>query len=257
MLSVLEKAKANGAKIIAVNPLPEAGLLRFKDPQKVHGVVGDGVPIADEFLQIRIGGDHGAVPGLGRLLLEAEDAAPGTVLDRDFIDRHCAGFDDYERSDPRRRPRRPCRRRPGSTRAADRASRRRRCSPRRRTIVCWAMGLTQHRHAVATIREVTNLLLLRGMIGKPGAGVCPVRGHSNVQGDRTMGIWEKMPEAFLAALDAEFGITSPRKHGYDTVDAIRAMRDGRRQGVHRHGRQLRRRHARTPTSPRPRCAVAR
>src|SRR4029453_1899952 len=96
-----------------------------------------------------------------------------------------------------------------------------------RTIVCWAMGLTQHRHAVATIGEATDLLLMRGMIGKPGAGVCPVRGHSNVEGDRTMGIWEKMPEKFLAALDSRFGIVSPREHGVDTVDAIRAMRDGR------------------------------
>jgi molybdopterin-dependent oxidoreductase alpha subunit len=89
------------------------------------------------------------------------------------------------------------------------------------------MGLTQQRHGVATIEEATNLLLMRGMIGKPGAGVCPVRGHSNVQGDRTMGIWEKMPETFLAALDSEFGITSPRKHGFDTVDAIRALHEGR------------------------------
>src|SRR5690606_10982499 len=96
-----------------------------------------------------------------------------------------------------------------------------------RIIVCWAMGLTQHRHAVATIEEATNVLLLRGMIGKPGAGLCPVRGHSNVQGDRTMGIWEKAPDFFLDALDREFGITSPREHGYDTVDGIRAMRDGR------------------------------
>jgi molybdopterin-dependent oxidoreductase alpha subunit len=96
-----------------------------------------------------------------------------------------------------------------------------------RTVACWAMGLTQHRHAVATISEVVNVLLMRGMIGKPGAGLCPVRGHSNVQGDRTMGIWEKMPESFLEALDARFGIASPREHGFDTVDAIRAMRDGR------------------------------
>jgi molybdopterin-dependent oxidoreductase alpha subunit len=93
-------------------------------------------------------------------------------------------------------------------------------------VFCWAMGLTQHRHAVATIGEATNLLLMRGMIGKPGAGVCPVRGHSNVQGDRTMGIWEQMPEEFLAALDTRFGITSPRTHGHDVVNAIRAMRDG-------------------------------
>ncbi|WAY17621.1 FdhF/YdeP family oxidoreductase [Mycolicibacterium fortuitum] len=225
MLSVLEKAKANGAKIVAINPLPEAGLIRFKDPQKVHGVVGHGIPIADEFVQIRLGGDMALFAGLGRLLLEAEQAAPGTVLDREFIEAHCAGFDEYARQ----------------TRAVDLATvteasgidetQLRRVAnmliASQRTVICWAMGLTQHRHAVATIGEATNLLFMRGMIGKPGAGVCPVRGHSNVQGDRTMGIWEKMPEKFLDALDHRFGITSPRKHGYDTVDAIRAMRDGR------------------------------
>ncbi|WP_431235988.1 FdhF/YdeP family oxidoreductase (plasmid) [Mycolicibacterium psychrotolerans] len=224
MLSILEKAKANGARVIAVNPLPEAGLLRFKDPQKVHGVVGHGVPIADEFVQIRLGGDMALFAGLGRLLLEAEDAAPGTVLDRDFISAHCAGFEEYEER----------------TRAVefntvteatgiDRQQLERVAGmliTSKRTVFCWAMGLTQQRHAVATIGEAVNLLLIRGMIGKPGAGVCPVRGHSNVQGDRTMGVWEKMPETFLAALDSRFGITSPRKPGHDTVDAIRAMRDG-------------------------------
>lgn len=224
MLSVLEKAKANGAKIIAVNPLPEAGLMRFKDPQKVNGVVGHGVPIADEFVQIRIGGDMALFAGLGRLLLEAEDLAPGTVLDRDFIAGHCAGFDDYE-SRTRAVDLATVAEATGIDRAQlDRVAQMLASSTR--TVFCWAMGLTQQRHAVATIGEATNLLLMRGMIGKPGAGVCPVRGHSNVQGDRTMGIWEKMPEKFLTALDARFGITSPRKHGHDTVDAIRAMRDG-------------------------------
>ena len=105
MLSVLEKAKENGAKIIAVNPLPEAGLIRFKDPQKVHGVVGHGIPIADEFVQIRLGGDMALFAGLGRLLLEADDRAPGTVVDRDFIDTHCANFADYEAQHARSRPR--------------------------------------------------------------------------------------------------------------------------------------------------------
>jgi molybdopterin-dependent oxidoreductase alpha subunit len=224
MLSILEKAKANGAKIIAVNPLPEAGLIRFKDPQKVHGVVGHGIPIADEFVQIRLGGDMALFAGLGRLLLEADDAAPGTVVDRGFVEQHCAGFAEYE----------------ARTRAVDldtvleatgieRAqleSMAKMMAASQRTIVCWAMGLTQHRHAVPTIAEVSNVLLMRGMIGKPGAGLCPVRGHSNVQGDRTMGIWEKMPETFLAALDDRFGIVSPREHGHDTVDGIRAMRDG-------------------------------
>ena len=225
MLSTLEKAKANGATVIAVNPLPEAGLIRFKDPQKLHGVIGDGIAIADEFVQIRIGGDMALFAGLGRLLFEAEDRAPGKVVDRAFVDAHCAGFDEYERH----------------TRAVDLATvleatgideaQLRRIAAiligSERTVFCWAMGLTQQRHAVATIGEATNLLLMRGMIGKPGAGVCPVRGHSNVQGDRTMGIWEKVPDSFLAALDARFGITSPRKHGHDTVNAIRAMRDGR------------------------------
>ncbi|MDG4667765.1 FdhF/YdeP family oxidoreductase [Mycobacterium sp. 236(2023)] len=225
MLSILEKAKANGAKIIAINPLPEAGLIRFKDPQKVHGVVGDGVPIADEFVQSRIGGDMALFAGLGRLLLEADDKAPGSVVDRDFVDRHTAGFADYETR----------------TRAVDlatvleatgidRAQLDRVASAvatSKRIVVCWAMGLTQQKHAVPSIAEICNVLLMRGMIGKPGAGLCPVRGHSNVQGDRTMGIWERMPERFLANLDTRFGITSPREHGFDTVDAIRAMRDGK------------------------------
>ncbi|RDI32302.1 molybdopterin-dependent oxidoreductase alpha subunit [Rhodococcus sp. AG1013] len=225
MLSTLEKAKANGAKIIAINPLPEAGLRRFKDPQKVGGVLGRGVDIADDFLQIRLGGDMALFQGLGRLLLEAEDRAPGTVVDRAFVDRHCAGFEEYA----------------DHVRAVDLDTvveatgltmqqledTARALAESDRTVTCWAMGLTQQAHAVATIQEAVNLLLMRGMIGKPGAGVCPVRGHSNVQGDRTMGIWEKMPEEFLAALDTEFSIESPRRHGWDTVDAIRAMRDGR------------------------------
>lgn len=225
MLSVLEKAKANGARIIAVNPLPEAGLIRFRDPQKVNGLVGHGIPVADEFVQIRIGGDMALFAGLGRLLLEAEERAPGSVVDRAFIDRHCAGFDDYRRQTLEVDI--------ATVLAATGIERRQlervaaMLMASQRTVVCWAMGLTQHSHAVATIGEATNLLLLRGMIGKPGAGVCPVRGHSNVQGDRTMGIWEKMPEQFLASLDREFGIASPRKHGFDTVAAIRAMRDGR------------------------------
>ena len=219
MLSVLEKAKANGARIIAINPLPEAGLIRFKDPQKVGGVVGRGTAIADEFVQIRLGGDMALFRGLAKLLVE------GGHQDREFIETHCHGFDDYDEA----------------VRSTDLATvleaagitegQLRRVAAMlagsRRTVVCWAMGLTQHTHAVATIAEITNVLLLRGMIGKPGAGVCPVRGHSNVQGDRTMGIWEKAPESFLSALDARFGITAPRKHGLDTVAAIRAMRDGR------------------------------
>lgn len=225
MLSTLETAKRNGARIIAINPLPEAGLLGFKDPQRVSGVIGGGTSIADDFLQIRLGGDLALFQGLGRLLLEAEDAAPGTVVDRAFVDAHTAGWSAYA----------------DHLRAVDLdevveatgltieqlRSTAEALAASERTVACWAMGLTQHTHAVATIEEFTNLLLMRGMIGKPGAGVCPVRGHSNVQGDRTMGIFERMPDWFLDALDRELGIRSPRAHGFDTVDSIRAMRDGR------------------------------
>ncbi|GJF10270.1 putative oxidoreductase [Mycolicibacterium cyprinidarum] len=225
MLSILEKAKDNGAKIIAINPLPEAGLIRFKDPQKVHGVISDGVPIADEFVQIRLGGDMALFAGVGKLLLEAQDkAGPGVqIVDSDFVGMHTAGFEDYQRQ-TRQVDLDTVLEATGIDRGQlDRVADMMATS--QRVIVCWAMGLTQQQHAVPSIAEITNVLLMRGMIGKPGAGLCPVRGHSNVQGDRTMGIWEKMPEPFLAALDNRFGIVSPREHGYDTVEAIRAMRD--------------------------------
>ncbi|WP_305779030.1 FdhF/YdeP family oxidoreductase [Nocardia nova] len=224
MLSALSTAKAHGATVIAVNPLPETGLIGFRDPQTVKGLTS-GVTIADDFLQIRLGGDMALFQGLAKLLFDAEDRAPGTVVDRVFVDAHTAGFAEYEKHmravdlDEVVEATGLTREQLGRTAGLLARS--------KSTIICWAMGLTQQRHGVATIEEATNLLLLRGMIGKPGAGVCPVRGHSNVQGDRTMGIWEKMPESFLDALDSEFGITAPREHGWDTVDSIRAMRDGR------------------------------
>ncbi|WP_405490925.1 FdhF/YdeP family oxidoreductase [Nocardia sp. NBC_00511] len=224
MLSALGEAKTHGAKVIAVNPLPETGLIGFKDPQTVKGFTG-GITIADDFLQIRLGGDMALFQGLGKLLFEAEDRAPGTVVDRTFVDAHTASFAEYEKQ-MRAVDLAVVEQATGLSRAdLDRTAAL--LAESKATIICWAMGLTQQVHGVATIEEATNLLLMRGMIGKPGAGVCPVRGHSNVQGDRTMGIWEKMPEAFLSALDHEFGITSPREHGWDTVNAIRAMRDGR------------------------------
>ncbi|MFF0453098.1 FdhF/YdeP family oxidoreductase [Nocardia africana] len=224
MLSALSTAKAHGATVIAVNPLPETGLIGFRDPQTVKGFTS-GVTIADDFLQIRLGGDMALFQGLAKLLFDAEDRAPGTVVDRVFVDAHTAGFAEYEKHvravDLDEVVEATGLTREQLDRTAELLAR------SKSTIICWAMGLTQQRHGVATIEEATNLLLLRGMIGKPGAGVCPVRGHSNVQGDRTMGIWEKMPEGFLDALDSEFGITAPREHGWDTVDSIRAMRDGR------------------------------
>ena len=146
------------------------------------------------------------------------------MLDHDFLAAHCHGFDEYADA-ARATPLETVLEATGIDRAQlDRVAAM--LAGSERTIVCWAMGLTQHTHAVATIGEVTNVLLLRGMIGKPGAGVCPVRGHSNVQGDRTMGIWEKAPDAFLDALERRFAIAVPRRHGYDTVNTIRAMRAG-------------------------------
>ena len=224
MLSALEKAKENGATIVAVNPLPEAGLLQFKNPQTPKGVLLGGTKLADDFVQIRLGGDQALFQAIGKHLLEAEEREGG-VLDRAFIDEHTAGFEDYA-AHVVAVPWSSLEEATGltETRLREIAEVARRSKG---TIVCWAMGLTQHKHSVPTLREVVNVLLLQGHIGRPGAGVCPVRGHSNVQGDRTVGIYEKPSEAFLAALDAEFDFSAPRPHGYDTVEAIRAMRDGK------------------------------
>ncbi|NUP39621.1 MAG: FdhF/YdeP family oxidoreductase, partial [Streptomyces sp.] len=225
MLSALEETKRRGGHVVAVNPLPEAGLLRFKHPQKARGIIGRGTDIADQFLQIRPGGDLALFQALNLLLLEAEDKEPGTVLDREFIESHTTGYDAFAEHI-----------RETSWDAVLEATGlsrdeieqvHERVLNSRSVIVCWAMGLTQHKHGVPTIREIVNFLLLRGNIGRPGAGVCPVRGHSNVQGDRTMGIWERMPQPFLDRLGREFRFTAPTKHGLDSVDSIRAMLDGR------------------------------
>jgi molybdopterin-dependent oxidoreductase alpha subunit len=218
MLTALEKAKHGGARIVTVNPLPEAGTERFKNPQTATGLAGGGTPLSDLHLPIRLGGDQALFRALGRLMLEN-----GTV-DQEFIDTHTHGFAAYE----------------AAARATDWAETERATGLTRAQIeelhryvqgagsivVCWAMGLTQHKHSVPTIREIVNVLLLGGNIGRPGAGVCPVRGHSNVQGDRTMGIFERPAPAFLDALEKEFGFAPPRHHGYDVVRAIRALRDG-------------------------------
>ncbi|WP_109211286.1 MULTISPECIES: FdhF/YdeP family oxidoreductase [Microbacterium] len=224
MLSALEKAKQRGARVIAVNPLPEAGLMRFENPQTVRGVAFGGTKIADRFVQVRAGGDQALFQAIGKHLLEVE-AADGGVLDHDFIAEHTSGFDAYRQAmtdaswpelvKATGLPEKTLRKIGEEVRTST------------STIVCWAMGLTQHKHSVPTLRDVVNVLLLQGNIGRPGAGVCPVRGHSNVQGDRTVGIYEKPAEEFLAALDREFSFRAPREHGFDTVEAIRAMRDGR------------------------------
>ena len=225
MLTALEAAKRRGARIVAVNPLPETGLVRFKNLQTVRGLAGHGTKLADRFLRIRVNGDLALFAAVNKALLAREDGTPGTVIDQNFVDTHTDGFAAAaamwrELDWPELESLTGLNRKEIEDFASD-------VVDADRVIVCWAMGLTQHRNAVATIREITNFLLLRGNIGRPGAGAAPIRGHSNVQGDRTMGIWEKMPEVFLDALRDEFGFEPPRAHGWDTVDSIRAMRDGK------------------------------
>jgi molybdopterin-dependent oxidoreductase alpha subunit len=186
--------------------------------------VGKGTVLADQHLQIRIGGDQALFLAVGHLLLEAEAAAPGTILDHSFIDEHTSGYDLYAKHNSELDwP--TVETATGLTRAEIEEFAQRFIDSKA-TVVAWAMGLTQHREAVATITEIVNVLLLQGNIGKPGAGPCPVRGHSNVQGDRSMGIWEKMPDAFLDKLDAEFAFTAPRHHGVDAANTVRRLRDG-------------------------------
>ncbi|WP_309081224.1 FdhF/YdeP family oxidoreductase [Zhihengliuella sp.] len=224
MLSALAEARKKGAKVVSVNPLPEAGLFTFKDPQSVSGMLGSGDTISDEFLQIRIGGDLALFQALGHLLLQEEERAPGTVVDHEFVERNTAGFEAYRQA-----------RAEIDWDATEEATGLSRLeisalanmlAKSKGTIICWALGLTQQPHSVNTIKEIINVLLLQGNFGKPGAGACPVRGHSNVQGDRTMGVWERMSDAWLDRLDAEFGIQSPREHGYDSVATQEAFERG-------------------------------
>jgi molybdopterin-dependent oxidoreductase alpha subunit len=224
MLSTLQRAKRNGATIVGVNPLAETGLRRFKQPQELTGLFGRGTEIADFLLRVRVGGDVALFQGIGKALLERDDSSGSTTFDSRFIAELTDGCDaylDHLRATSWDAIHAAC----GVPhedilRAAEVFAR------SDRTITCWGMGLTQHVNAVANIQEIVNLHLLRGQIGKPGAGLCPVRGHSNVQGDRTVGIWERPRPEFLDRLGAVFGFTPPRRHGVDTVGAIRAMHAG-------------------------------
>ena len=221
MLTALQKAKLNGCKLVHINPLPEVGMTRFKHPQDVLHWVGEGTTMSDLFLQVRINGDVALLQGISKAVFEAEQRRPGVVLDHAFIRDYTSGFAEFvaainntswaeivEQS--------------GISREQIEAAAQIFIESER-TIFCWAMGLTQHKNAVANIQEIVNLMLCRGQLGKPGAGLCPVRGHSNVQGDRTMGIWERPTDAFLEKLGSEFSFEPPRRHGYDTVKAIEAM----------------------------------
>ncbi len=224
MLSALEKAKANGATIISVNPLKEAGLMGFKHPQKIKGIIGKGSQLTDHYLQVRVNADLALLQALNALLLKMHRDR-GEVLDESFISEKTLGYEAYASHLSNLDIASLISHTGISTEqvelVADLMSR------KSKIIVCWAMGLTQHKNAVATIKEVVNLLLLKGSIGKPGGGTCPVRGHSNVQGDRTMGIHERPPKRLLTAIEKVFGFKPPQEHGYDVVNAIRAMHDGK------------------------------
>ncbi len=232
MLSSLELAKENGCKIVTVNVIPEVGTTSFSNPQHLHNpwkalpvLLGRGTPITDVFVPVRINGDIAFLKGVMKEMLASEDTKPGTVFKHDFIRDHTVGFEAFL-DDLRRESWDVIIEQSGTTRrkirdAAEVAIH------AERLIACWAMGLTQHRNSVDTIQEVINFLLLRGHMGRPGAGPCPVRGHSNVQGDRTMGVWERMDEPWLDRLGAEFGFEPPKKHGTDTVETIHAMHEGK------------------------------
>lgn len=223
MLSALEKCKDNGGKIITVNPLPEAGLMKFVNPQKPTKILTGGTTLTDLFLQVRINGDVAFLKALMLLLLEEEKKTPGTVIDADFIQQDTEGYKAFKKD---------LLSHDLEALIEDSGIEHKKIEQavelikhKSKIIICWAMGLTQHVNGVGNIREVVNLLLMKGAIGKPGAGTCPVRGHSNVQGDRTMGIWEAPKEAFLDKMEAEFGFSPPRKHGFAVVDAIKAMHE--------------------------------
>jgi molybdopterin-dependent oxidoreductase alpha subunit len=220
MLSTLEEAVDRGARLVAVNPLKEAGLLGFAHPQHLRGILGQASPLASSYLQVKVNGDMALFRGVAKALVTMGAA------DDDFIRDHGCGYEEY-RSLLEATPWPEIEDLSGIPRDSIEELALLLAEGEKRLITCWAMGLTQHRNAVATIREIANIHLLLGAIGRPGAGLCPVRGHSNVQGDRTMGIFEKMPEPFLAALEKQAGVPVPRKHGLDTVDSIHAMHDGR------------------------------
>lgn len=235
MMSSLQDAKLAGAKMIAINPLPEAGLMNFVNPNPQHYanplmfpvalLGGKPTHLADLHMPVRIGGDMAVLKGMMKVMLERERAASGTVFDSQFIAGKTQGYDELI----------DCL---DATAWDDIVNESGLAKDQiveaaemfinaRRVITCWAMGLTQHKKAVATIQDVVNLHLLRGQIGKEGAGLCPVRGHSNVQGDRTMGITEKVSMRFSAALKKEFKFTPPQNDGFSTVESIKAMSEGR------------------------------
>lgn len=225
MLTALEKCKENGGQIMTINPLPEAGLLRFKNPQRLGKVLGSGTELTDLFLPVAVNGDVALLKAIMLLLWHHDRENGGTTLAWGFITEKTEGVEAFIENlreqdfntlaEASGVDRKRIKKAAEMVRKAD------------RMIICWAMGITQHENGVDNVKEIVNLLLLKGAIGRQGSGACPVRGHSNVQGDRTMGIWEAPKEAFLDQIQATFGFDPPRKHGYATVDAIHAMKDGK------------------------------
>jgi len=226
MLTSLEAAKHHGATIVSINPMPETGLMRvvnpnpqdYSNPLKLpFALLGSGTPLTDLYVPVRVNGDAALLQGVMKLLVERNH------VDRGFIEEHTSGWDDLvaglERSTWDEILESSGVDRSMIEQVAEVVGR------AKRMIVLWCLGLTQHPNGVENVKQVVNLLLLGGHIGRPGAGPCCVRGHSNVQGDRTMGVWERPKEAFLAALDAEMGIRSPRAPGYDAVESLHAMHD--------------------------------
>ncbi|MFZ3575439.1 FdhF/YdeP family oxidoreductase [Tenacibaculum finnmarkense] len=220
MLTALKQTKDNGGKIMTINPLPEVGLMKYVDPQNPLKWLGAGDVLTDLFLQVKINGDVALLKIILKLM-KTQEQEKGGVFNHQFIKEKTHGLDDFlidldTYTIAELLPQTGL-----SLEIIEQATQM--IINNDKIIICWAMGLTQHKNGVDNIREVVNLLLLKGSIGKKGAGTCPVRGHSNVQGDRTMGIWEKPKDSFLDSLEKEFQFQAPRKHGYDVVAAIEAM----------------------------------
>lgn len=224
MLAALEQCKKNGGKVVSINPLAETAMARFKNPQKVHGLLGSGTAIADLHLQVKINEDIALVKVLLKKLV-ALDAIDKTVFDHDFIKNYVEGYEALL-SDLKHYDLAELINRTGvSEQKIDMLVALLAHKPN--IIICWAMGLTQHKNAVQTIQEYVNILLLKGAVGKPYAGTCPVRGHSNVQGDRSVGIMHHVNNEFNEKIKEHLGFEPPHKEGYDTVGAIKAMYEGR------------------------------
>ncbi|HBE9078193.1 FdhF/YdeP family oxidoreductase [Serratia fonticola] len=229
MLHSLKHAASRGARIVSFNTLRERGLERFADPQNpIQMLTPKSSPISSAYFQPNLGGDMAAVRGMVKALLETHRQRiaanePG-LFDQPFIDRHCVGIEEYlAQVDVTSWQQITTQSGLSETQLRHAAAI---YQGAKRVICTWAMGVTQHKHSVPTVREITNLQLLFGQLGKPGAGLCPVRGHSNVQGNRTMGIDEKAPKALLDSLEQHFGFSPRREMGHNTVEAIEAMLRG-------------------------------